>query len=610
MKYNALRYLCLLAPAVAVCALLSCTKESGTPESSGSRTVTLEASQGDPRSRLDYREENGVDGDPANVRMRLSWSDGEKIGLWDMASGGTGNLFTLTEGAGSNRGIFTGSVPGSGSVATPMQAVYPAPDAAVSAADLTYSVEGQRQKGNGDTGHLSACHHMTGEVKLPGYGSDKPATCLFEHRVAMFRFSIRIPAGSGTPERLSVTSGTVSFDVQRKTKDGSSVKTASGLSLLLDLSQGWSDGETLTAYMMILPCDLTGNLLRIEVQSDAGTYAFSNRVTKPYEAGRVYTFDLDDGQVAAPDIFDASTPAAAHFGGTGDGSRERPWLVGSASELKKLAEDVNGGATADGYAGRYFRLAADIEVAAGTPWEPIGHTRPFKGYFDGGLYAVSGTLSGSAACFGFFGRVSGGSVSGLIVDAAVRNDYSGTGDIYTGAIAGELSQTPLEDCLTRGSVAGGNSVDEGACGTGGIAGNIRPDSPLRRVINRAEIYGGDGGMKATGGIAGFFESTLQEVLNTGTVRSHTTVAAGSVATGGIVGVNYGIIHTSRNEGDVFSSPAGAYDSFTGGVAGYNPGTVWSCSSNGGAVDGVPAGTAPLIGMNDGNYRDTPHAEPQ
>lgn len=53
----------------------------------------------------------------------------------------------------------------------------------------------------------------------------------------------------------------------------------------------------------------------------------------------------------------------------GAGTAESPYLIEDVEDLKKLAEKVNGGVT---YAGKHFKLTANIDLNNEPNWTPIG----------------------------------------------------------------------------------------------------------------------------------------------------------------------------------------------------------------------------------------------
>ncbi len=145
--------------------------------------------------------------------------------------------------------------------------------------------------------------------------------------------------------------------------------------------------------------------------------------------------------------------AAESFAG-GSGTKADPYQIASPEQLAKLAKDVNGGET---YAGKYFKLTADLDLSAHV-WMPIGLQRfigndrvykPFAGSFDGGEKTISG----------------------MIVDQ--RKD---TAERYSGGLFGLIRNTDAKECGVRnltiadGKICFYSSDNESFMGNGMLAG--------------------------------------------------------------------------------------------------------------------------------------------
>ena len=161
----------------------------------------------------------------------------------------------------------------------------------------------------------------------------------------------------------------------------------------------------------------------------------------------------------------------------GEGTKEKPYLIGTEEDLKAYRDYVNNGGAA-----AYARLTADITVTENN-WEVIGTLRqPFFGEFDGngksvtldvwrnlaGLYDIELTKD-VTGLFGFNcgtirnltvkGSVYGGQRVGAI--AGVNGDYYPVGTRgYSGARA---YQGVIENCVNQAEVKGTGCV-------GGIVG--------------------------------------------------------------------------------------------------------------------------------------------
>jgi len=219
----------------------------------------------------------------------------------------------------------------------------------------------------------------------------------------------------------------------------------------------------------------------------------------------------------------------------GNGTATNPYLIGTASQLARVAFLTNLGQIQPN---TYFELRADIylndtefyyfwdcSTAGLNQWTPIGtEDNPFRGNFYGNGFSVRGIfITGGLSNIGLFGVVDGGTIN----NATVEQSFI-IGFINVGGIVGQL-------------IGGGiieNSVNHGT------------------VRNISGI--------AVGGIVGFVgDSYVLNNSNYGDVKSYTRMFA---EIGGIVGVVYGysVIEGNSNfgivEGDMFNS-------FVGGIVG-------------------------------------------
>ncbi len=167
----------------------------------------------------------------------------------------------------------------------------------------------------------------------------------------------------------------------------------------------------------------------------------------------------------------------------GEGTEQSPYLIGSADELKLMAENVNSGSGANAY----YKLTADIDLG-GSEWTPIGfnnaealdpYSTTFSGVFDGDGHTVSNltiTKDGTAY-IGFFGFVNGGTVKNFNIDNAVITLDSGSSQkLYTGVLVGRLVTTEnnLEASITNCNVTNSSitAKSKGTIYAGGIAASV------------------------------------------------------------------------------------------------------------------------------------------
>ena len=312
---------------------------------------------------------------------------------------------------------------------------------------------------------------------------------------------------------------------------------------------------------------------------------------------------------------------AASDYGSGRGSQILPFQIYNARQLKKLVDDSKSNTFVD----IYFELKSNIHVTA-NEWSPI---HDFRGHFDGGGYTISGTLkSSSYIYFGFFESLDSAHVSNLNITANVSNEGNFTStsisSAYTGAIAGESlnvtisnckitgavtggiapskntggvlgagnESTVIKNCIVSGKISGGKSVGaNGLSYTGGIVGRIMGEITDCTVSSAQIICGENDVTTYTGGIAGQNNNIINNCTN------HAEVIGGSNV-GGIVGSNWGVIHTSLNDGNVSGTVT-----TTGGLVGlnnnYNDVHIYDCCENRGFVNGSWANSNNQIGGEKG-----------
>lgn len=172
---------------------------------------------------------------------------------------------------------------------------------------------------------------------------------------------------------------------------------------------------------------------------------------------------------------------------TPDGSKDHPYLINSANDLKALAASVNGGNTKEGV---YYRLNTDIDFG-GAEFTPIGvghfsssgHTDPdcaFSGHFDGRGYTISNfkvsqteaektanlgathtkstpgndydhNLTIDNHSKGLFGYVNGGTVENLVVSKATVTGWNAEAAVIGIMIDGSVSNVHVLDSTIKGA---------------------------------------------------------------------------------------------------------------------------------------------------------------
>ena len=218
---------------------------------------------------------------------------------------------------------------------------------------------------------------------------------------------------------------------------------------------------------------------------------------------------------------------------TGSGTKNDPYQISTADQLKLFRDIVNGAGGQTQNRGAYAVLTADIDLK-NEEWTPIGNYTEgnqiyYEGTFDGGGHTISGLdVTGKFRCASLFGAVKGGTIKNLTVAGNVSHNYNSMGlDCHVGGIVGSaLDAATIENCSNNCSVTGGSGDF-----IGGIAGSNIDNARIIDCYNVGTITGTFNG---TGGVTGFNIGTISNCYNVGTVK-------GSHAVGEIVGDNVGTV---------------------------------------------------------------------
>jgi subtilisin family serine protease len=147
-------------------------------------------------------------------------------------------------------------------------------------------------------------------------------------------------------------------------------------------------------------------------------------------------------------------------------------------------------------------------------WSPIGNQlRSFTGSFDGNGFSILNLCIDrpTDSHAGLFGIAEEAEIKDLgLLDVQV------TGDDYTAAIVGQLSNSSITRCFATGTITGSSFV-------GGITG-AGLESNIDNTYSVCEVSGNN----TVGGLAGFNEGTINNCYSTGFI-------SGNILTGGLIG---------------------------------------------------------------------------
>lgn len=245
-------------------------------------------------------------------------------------------------------------------------------------------------------------------------------------------------------------------------------------------------------------------------------------------------------------ILCAALQAHAAWDGTaeawtaGDGTPESPFLIENEQQLAYLQSTVNEG---ENYAGKYFRLTADLDMSASADklFYPIGkfddyfvdteyywESLVFEGVFDGDYHTIDNMRivyrdTDELGGVGLFavGRATT-EIRNLILGANVEVDAP---DSYSvGGIMGYCDGSKIINCSMAGTIAGGGGE------VGGIVGTVQGTSLIDGCVSTGIINA----HTSCGGIVGYAPNS--EVTNC--FSSAEVNCPGAFQVGGIAGWLY------------------------------------------------------------------------
>lgn len=237
----------------------------------------------------------------------------------------------------------------------------------------------------------------------------------------------------------------------------------------------------------------------------------------------------------------------------GNGTKEHPYEIATASNLKKMSE----------YSDRYFLLTQDIDLRSEIMESLFTAERPFQGHFSGEGHTIS-NLNGSSSLFGTIGEK--GEVEQLTLQS-----FNLTGSDRA-AILTEVNQGHIEECIIHGGM---------------IYSSTNTDAAFLAVENTGviESCAVDGSIYSGGSIAGGVVYNHQKLVSCTCSVNLNYMAAGAGAltsgelyVGSVAAVNENTAFINSCKGGnstlyasgTFTAPITLY---MGGLVGWNRGQV-------------------------------------
>lgn len=214
----------------------------------------------------------------------------------------------------------------------------------------------------------------------------------------------------------------------------------------------------------------------------------------------------------------------------GSGTKEDPYSIYTAGQLKEFAEKVNNGeVTACAIMMKDITLNYGdisgwngIEDNSWEQWTPIGSSTPgYQGTFDGQGYTINGLYINSSNIDSNFyqGLFSTISENGIVKNVGIVNSNI-QGGRYTGSIAGDNNGT-VENCYHTGRITGDEYV-------GGIIGVN--ENTVRNCYNVGTVSG-----PTAGGIVGWTRASDDSVSSQFAYCFNTGIVTGQDFVGSIAG---------------------------------------------------------------------------
>lgn len=414
--------------------------------------------------------------------------------------------------------------------------------------------------------------------------SHHPVALRFRHLMSKVRFDItlglRLTNGALTDVQLQGMNEEGSFDL----RDGSVREVlTSGVPVAALKSAVASEGADATYTALIFPQDANSGNKTIAVTVNGKEYTGILPVTDAYEANTMYTYRVtvrETGVEVGIPTTDVPWTEGELPVVTLDNKTFR--LIRNAADLKRFADDVNGGQW-----DLNALQTADIDLSGIDNWVPIGQSytisdKAFTGIYNGNGYTISRLKINSVSSgsyMGLFGEIgSGALLTGIhlrYVEIIAKDQVAG----YTGAIVGYVDKGATVSLCSAQGVVNVSLTKWGY--VGGLAGTncgvitrcrtdvtVTADETLRGQISA--YVGGITGCNGEGGLLFACHATGSVTLK---ARHREVVQGNYLNAGGIAGSNEGTLASYANiycciaEGDVsVTSETEGLPVYAGGLA--------------------------------------------
>lgn len=412
--------------------------------------------------------------------LNLTWESGDALKVCGTTSG----TFTLSEGEGEARAVFTGdAVEG-----TTFDVFYPA-TYADKAALVARSYKNQVQTGNGNTDHLE----WNGLVEGLSAYNNVDFSADGAKLNGVLKLVVKLP---DDVEEVSSVSLIADSDIFYET-NGTDAKTNS---IDLAFAETTVTDNVLTAYAMtswqpvtITPTDKLS--IEVTVPGATGVYSasFHNKNNLTLAGGSCLTIDL------------TGLTVLEYSGMTGTGTEDDPYIIKNAAQLDNVRNLIVASQVV------YFKLGKDIDLSSIASWTPISTANAlYPVNFDGQGYTIRNlTIKNNVNYPSLFGLVTG-TVKNINFDNCNISVSSGSHAAVLAGWVGNNGHT-LGDQYIENIHATNCNVSNGGTGVAaGLFGNIGW-ATVKNCSYKGTVTGGTG--KAAGIVGQVYGAPANSIEN-------------------------------------------------------------------------------------------------
>lgn len=221
-------------------------------------------------------------------------------------------------------------------------------------------------------------------------------------------------------------------------------------------------------------------------------------------------------------------------------SKTNTIVIKSAEELDAVRNKLDGN----------YVLENDIDLSTFENWIPIGTKEaPFTGIFDGGNHKITNitiTDIGKNEYAGLLGYAKFAEIKGVKINGTINIKAD---NVAVAGICAFAEESHIKRCLNNVNISVKSDDSESIVQVGGITGNLYKGT-VTECSNIGNIYDekqskeqNEYALSLVGGIAGRAEGQIKDCRNAGDIQ--TVDNADYTATGGIVGLFHGAVHTGQ-----------------------------------------------------------------